>query len=193
MNHIVSTWLLLVVLAAAWAVVLVPDFMRRSSMTRRNDTMSQFSRNMSSLGRPQARGFSYTPRQNLSAPGFSSPAQAPRPAQRVSPPVGAVQATRVAPAGAPQRRSAQAQRRQEVLLALVAAAVLTFLGAVSVGGIFVAIHVVADLAFVAYLGALASVSRREAVRPNVTALRPRQELHHVVPAYASSQQRRVAR
>lgn len=159
-------------------------------MTRRNDTMSQFSRNMSSLGRPQARGFSYTPRRNFSAPGISSP----RPAQRPAAPVRPVQAARVAPAAASQRRSAQAQRRQEVLMALVAAAVLTFLGAVSVGGAFVAVHIVADLAFVAYLGALASISRREAVRSNVTAMQPRQDLHHVVPAYAStSSQRRAAR
>lgn len=164
-------------------------------MTRRNDTMSQFSRNMSSLGRPQARGFSYTPRRNFSAPGFSSPRPAPRPVQRPSAPARAAQSARVAPAVAAQRRSAQAQRRQEVLMALVAAAVLTFLGAISVGGIFVAIHIVADLAFVAYLGALASISRREAVRTNVTAMQPRQELRHVVPAYASTpqQQRRVAR
>lgn len=160
-------------------------------MTRRNDTMSQFSRNMSSLGRPQARGFSYTPRRDFSAPGFSSP----RPAQRPSAPARTAQSARVAPAVAAQRRSAQAQRRQEVLMALVAAAVLTFLVAISVGGIFVAIHIVADLAFVAYLGALASISRREAVRSNVTAMQPRQELRHVVPAYASTpqQQRRVAR
>ncbi|NLA36085.1 MAG: hypothetical protein GX868_10430 [Actinobacteria bacterium] len=151
--------------------------------------MSEFSRNMSSLGRPQARGFSYTPRRNYPAPGHS----APRPAVRPAPPQASaarnVPAARVAPAAVAQRRSAQAQRRQEVLMALVAAAVLTFLGAISVGGIFVAVHIVADLAFVAYLGALASITRREAVRGTVTAMQPRQELRHVVPAYASQRQR----
>jgi hypothetical protein len=47
----VSSWLLLFGLGVAWAVVLVPDLLRRNAASRRSDTIGQFARNLSSLER----------------------------------------------------------------------------------------------------------------------------------------------
>jgi hypothetical protein len=73
---------------------------------------------------------------------------------------------------------------------LVTAALLTFLGAVSIGGPFFIAHVLVDLALVAYLGLLLFTTRKAHIRSQVTVLYPAQE-RMVVPM--STQRQRVAR
>ncbi len=167
-----STWLLLFGLGVAWAAVLAPDVLRRMSTTRRHDPMSQFSsasRNLSNVHQLNTRDRRGTidlrPNVVQAAP------------RRVSP--------------QPGRKSAQQQRRQDVLVGLVAAAVLSFLAAISMGGIAMALHFVVDIALVAYIAALASVTKRERVRGPVVGYSNPALQRGVAAAY--DDRRRIAR
>jgi len=177
-ERIVSSWLLLFGLAVAWAVVLVPDLVRRNAASRRSDTIGQFAHKLSSLERCAPVGVNrpnvvqFPNRFGEPAPVVSAQAPRPRPAR--------------------QGRSAVQQRRQDVLSALIAAALLSFLGSVSVGGVLMVVHAVIDLALVAYLAALLTIKRREQMRAQAGVLyqSPRQ-FTGVVPAYVEP--RRAAR
>lgn len=147
--------------------------------------MGQFSRNLSSLqrqnsGYPQGYGMQ---RPVSARPLQQRQVQMHRQQRPVSPSLAPMSAA---------RRSAQQQRRQEVLMGLVAAAVLTFLGAISVGGVVVVVHAIVDVALVAYIFALASLAQRGKARSNVTTLYPSGAVQpQMVQAY--SQRQRVAR
>lgn len=183
----VSSWLLLFGLGVAWAVVLVPDLIRRNAASRRGDTIGQFARNLSSLERsgPVGVGRSnlvqFPPR--LGEPMVDLRDPAPRPA---------VARTQAPAPRQRSRRSPVQQRRQDILSALVAAALLSFLGSVSVGGVLMIVHALIDMALVLYLGALLTIKRREQMRAQVGVLyqAPRQ-FTGVVPAMVERQ--RVAR
>ncbi|HNI34866.1 MAG TPA: hypothetical protein PLV93_05670 [Microthrixaceae bacterium] len=187
----VSSWLLLFGLGVAWAVVLVPDMIRRNVASRRSDTIGQFARNLGSLQQSAPVGVG---RSNLvHFPNrLAEPMAEPRPLERVPQPVRSA-----APAERGQRRSPVQQRRQDVLTALVAAAVLSFLGSISIGGALIAVNAVIDVAFVLYLGALLLVTRREKLRSQVGVLyqAPHQfsaaQFGRPMPAYVERQ--RVAR
>lgn len=184
----VSSWLLLFGLGVAWAVVLVPDVIRRNAASRRSDTIGQFARNLSSLERSAPVGVN---RSNLVQ--FPSRLAEPTidlrdPARpTVTPAV-----RRPAPANARQRgrRTPVQQRRQDILSGLIAAALLSFLGSVSLGGPLLVVHVVIDVALVVYLGLLLAVTRREKLRAQVgTLYQTPQFVGGVVPAYADRRQR----
>ena len=68
------------------------------------------------------------------------------------------------PALAPRTAHEAARRRREVMIALVAAAVLTFFAAVAIGGVAVLAHVVVDLALASYAYALVQRRNEEAER-----------------------------
>lgn len=187
-----SSWLLLFGLGVAWAVVLVPDLIRRNAASRRSDTIGQFARNLSSLERSAPVGVN---RSNLVQ--FPSRLEDPMAALGQPARPRAVDASR-APQQVrsqdprAQRRSPVQQRRQDVLSALIAAAVLSFLGSVSVGGVLVILHAVVDVALIAYLGALMMVTRREKMRAQVGVLyQTPNQFSGVMPAYVERQ--RVAR
>lgn len=181
-----SSWLLLFGLGVAWAVVLVPDLLRRNAASRRSDTIGQFARNLSSLERSAPVGGS---RSNLVQfpTRFDDPmADLGRPAQHAAAPRQAAQR-----AGSTQRprRSAVQQRRQDILSALIAAALLSFLGSVSVGGILMVVHAVIDIALVLYLGALLTIKRREQMRAQVGVLyQAPHQFNGVMPAMVERQQ-----
>ena len=196
----VSSWLLLFGLGVAWAAVLVPDMVRRNAASRRSDTIGQFARNLSSLDRSAPLGVQRSnlvqfptrnqPQRFQSSPGepvvdLRDPAcpTVSRPAQPSAP-------------GAPRqrpRRSAVQQRRQDILSSLIAAALLSFLGSVSAGGILVTVHAAIDVCLVLYLSALLVVTRREKVRAQVGVLyQPPTQFTGVVPAMVDQRQR-VAR
>ena len=79
------------------------------------------------------------------------------------------------------------QRRQDILSALIAAALLSFLGSVSVGGILMVVHAVIDIALVLYLGALLTIKRREQMRAQVGVLyQAPQQFNSVMPALGLS-------
>jgi hypothetical protein len=79
--------------------------------------------------------------------------------------------SRVAPAAAqrakaepeePTRRTSH-HRRQEILVGLGAAALLTFLATISFGGVWLAVHLLVDLIFVGYLGLVLMFTRSQPV------------------------------
>ena len=67
----------------------------------------------------------------------------------------------------PQRapRQTAAQRRQELVTGLGAAALLTFLATITFGGAWLAVHLLVDLLFVAYLGLILMVTKQPSARP----------------------------
>jgi hypothetical protein len=68
------------------------------------------------------------------------------------------------PALAPRTPHEAARRRRDVLVALVAAAAVTFLAAIAIGGVAVLVHVVVDLALAAYGYAVVQRRNEEAER-----------------------------
>lgn len=153
-------------LAVLWAIVLVPDLVRRGASFRRVDPIGQFAKNRSVLGRTSAvrgRGARATESViDLRGPGPVRYVASERP---------------VAPAVRAPRRSRAEQRRQDVLTALVAAALMTFLGYTAFGGPMLAVHVVADVLLVAYVGLWLAVTKRDRQRAGVSSLYAPTPLH----------------
>lgn len=186
-----SSWLLLFGLAVAWAVVLVPDFVRRNAASRRSDTIGQFARNLGALGESQPVGVR-RPANVVQFPQvqrYAEPTYEPAVDLRGPRPVAQRNAARPAPR--PAARTRAQQRRKDVLAALVAAAVLTFLCSISVGGAFVMLNAVVLVALAAYVAAFALVTRKEKLRSQVGQLYSPQ-FSGVAPAYVDQRQR-VAR
>lgn len=163
----------LVILALLWAAVLVPDFVQRSQERSRSDSIGSFARQLSTLS--QTSPSSRTRPMVVRSEQFRHDTPA-RPAHRAARPAGVTPEV--------------AKRRQDVVVGLISAALITFLGAVSVGGPMLAIHVVIDLMLVAYLGLLLFVTRKAQQRASVTVLYSRHD--QAVMATAPRRQR-VAR
>ena len=166
----VSSWLLLFGLGVAWAVVLVPDLVRRNVSSRRNDTIGQFARGLSTLERTRPVG------GHRSHAGSFGSAPFGRSSNQV---IDLRGATPVVTARTPvlqgnRRRTPTQQRRVDILSGLVTAALLTFLASVSLGGIATTLNLVVDVLLVAYIGALLSVTRRERTRAHTGVAFPSQ-------------------
>ena len=143
----------LVGLGIMWALVLVPDVVRRSrTSNRRTDSMLNFSRQLSVLERA-------TPVHNDNVVHIR---QYGRPVPQYG---------QVAPAGITKMTHADAQRRrQDVLTALAGAAVVSFLAILAFGGPMIFLHAVIDLMLVAYVVAMLTSTRRNRVRSHVSVL-----------------------
>ena len=183
--------LALVGLAVLWAIVLVPDVIRRGAASRRSDSIGNFARQLSVLDS------SPRPRSNvLPFDSSASRVRNPQPVQPLQPRGGSVHTMnqpvrRTVQSATAGVRSPMQQRRQDVLTVLVAAAGLTFLGTISFGGPMVALNALCDIALVLYLAAMMTLGRRVA-RPQVTARTyayPLTSLNSVVPVMS---QRRAA-
>lgn len=140
-------------LAVVWAIVLAPEVLRRTSGMRRVDPVHAFHRQMSSLDRPGSRP-SARPGSNVID--LRGPARTARPMQRPTSaryggPVQRPVPQRHRPAARAIVSPRTQKRRQDVLIVLVAAAVLTLLCAVAFGGAFLALHLLADVLLVAYV------------------------------------------
>jgi hypothetical protein len=163
-------------LAVLWAIVLAPDILRRRHTRRSADSITTFSRHLSMLertnsGRPASRSVgsfaapaarrrptgtpTFGPAHMGTVVEFSPRAGRPAPAQR---PVRTA-ADRRAPRPAP--RTSAAQRRQEVIVGLGAAALLSLLAMLAFGGVMLILHLVIDVALIAYLALALQVSRTE--------------------------------
>ncbi|HEX7095359.1 MAG TPA: hypothetical protein VF183_05715 [Acidimicrobiales bacterium] len=125
------TFIAIVLLAAAWAALLLPDLRGRGS-SRRSDSIKNFSRQLSTIERTR--------------PGNRPSARVVAFPHRGVAPVAGVRHG-VAPRSVAPRSSAQArQRRRNVLLALLALSVLSLAAGVIVTPLFFVVHVVADVA-----------------------------------------------
>ena len=191
--------LALVGLAVLWAIVLVPDLIRRSAASRRSDTIGNFSRTLSVLDANPATRSNVLPFAARRPQGHPTPARAlGQPVQPLLAPTSAQQSMsqpvrRVDPnrSHQPAGKSRAQQRRHEVLIVLAAAAALTFLGTISFGGPMLVLNAVCDVLLVAYLLAMMAVARKE-TNPQIA----RQTIAYQMPAYSGvvpvAQQRRVA-
>jgi hypothetical protein len=202
-------------LAALWVAVLLPDFLRRRSTRRTGDSISNFTHHLSVLersnplagprrsprvgspriGRPVApirQSHSNVasiapriarPRNGAMGTAQRSPRPASAPAERG--PVSAGAARGPVQSGRMTRSQAQ-QRRQDVIVALSAAVLLTLLATVAFGGAMLYVQLVVDVLLVAYLGLLLFAPRRSAKSASkVTYLTPA-PARPVVPAHQRS-------
>ena len=132
----VST-LVLLGLAVVWAIVLLPEALKRISKARSGDSIRSFNSHLSSLQRPAASGSNVIE--------LRSPQRQARPAGR--------------PAAGPAPVSpAVRRRRQEVLTVLGSASVLTLLCSVAFGGPFLLLFLLSAALLVAYVVALYQVT-----------------------------------
>ncbi len=163
-----TTFVILIALALLWGIVLVPPWIKkRSHRSTSADAIAVFSQQLSRLER-----------------GSVDPSRAPvlplRPAATGSLANGPTQAERQAalhgrPGGMPVPKSADdaRRRRRSVLLGLAAAAFVTLLGAIGIGGAFIALHLLVDIALLGYVMLLVQYQRRlEEVHYKVRPIRP---------------------
>jgi hypothetical protein len=125
---------LLLVLAIAWAAVLLPPYLRKRRHARLGDSISLFNRHLSVLERTAPTGStsaSLSPMANSAA----SPLPVPR---------SAIEAQ---------------QRRREVLAVMGAAVLVSLAGAALIGGLFVVLHVLIDIVALGYVVLLARLKR----------------------------------
>jgi len=139
-------------LAVVWAVVLLPEVLRKLSGLRGSDTIRSFNQQLAVLDRSG----------NRRADRSLAPAS---PSNVID--LGSRNRRAAAPAARPVSPAVR-RRRQEVLTVLGSAALLTLLCTVAFGGAFLALHLLADALLVGYVVALARVSQQApAARPAV--------------------------
>ncbi len=125
---------LLLVLAIAWAAVLLPPYLRKRRHARLGDSISLFNRHLSVLERTAPTGSTSSSLSPL-ANGAAAPLPVPRSA-------------------------IEAQQRRREVLAIMGAAILVSLAAAAlIGGVFVIVHVLIDVIALAYVGMLARLKR----------------------------------
>ncbi len=149
----VST-LVLLGLAVVWAIVLLPEVLKRVSKARSGDSIQSFNSQLSSLQRRPAGGSNVVDlrsAQRRAQPGRAGarPTAGPRSAGRPAP----------VPATVSQ---AVCRSRQEVLTVLGSASVLTLLCSVAFGGPFLLLFLISAGLLVAYVFALYQVTNAAA-------------------------------
>ena len=183
------TTLVFLGLAVLWAIVLLPELLRKLSGVRSSDSIRSFNQQLSVLDRSGARPSGSNvidlraPRSRASAPAERRGRPAPDRARTGRP-------RTAAPRSAPS--PAMRKRRQEVITVLASAAALTLLCAVAFGlTAFVLLHVVADILLVAYLVLLSQAN--QAVRaPAPGTARDDRHVVRTSPMASVPQARRVA-
>jgi cytochrome c-type biogenesis protein CcmH/NrfG len=125
------TFIAIVLLAAAWAALLLPDLRRRGrGPSRRSDSIATFNRQLSTIDRAR-------PGQRPSARVVAFPHRAGAPIHRN---------TRPGKTTAPRSNAQARQRRQTLLFALVALAVVTLAAGVLLTPMFLVLHLMVDAA-----------------------------------------------
>lgn len=150
------TTLVFLGLAVLWAIVLLPEVIRKVSGSRRSsDSIRSFNRQLSVLdrsGRTAARSSART--ASLGRSNVIDLRERQRPSMNAA-------ASRQAPAGvAPSVR----RRRQEVLTTLGVAALLTLLCTVAFGGPFLMLHLVCAGLLVGYIVLLSTAGKTAPAR-----------------------------
>lgn len=131
--------MLFLILVAAWAIFLVPSFVRNRSESRPGSSVVSFKQGLDVLGR--------------AAPGSSLP--------RMRPPMASTTGT------VPTRARAMARkRRRDVLFVLGGVAAFTFLLALAFGGSMILLHLAADAALGGYVYLLVQMRKAAVERAN---------------------------
>lgn len=141
-------------LAVVWAIVLLPEVLRKLSGVRSSDTIRSFNQQLAVLGRSGSRR---APERRAPSLGTDSYSNVIDLGSRTGGPARPVATPRPVPASV--RR-----RRQEVLMVLGAAAVLTLLCTVAFGGLFLVLHLLADAMLITYIVMLAKLNQATAAR-----------------------------
>ena len=136
------TILVLFILAGVWAAVLLPPWLQNRSESRPADSITSFRRQLSVLSR--SNGTAYGSMGNHLPGAQALPVYAP---------------SRLAMSRADARR-----RRRDVLFTLLAAAGLTLLLGVVLGGPVLLLHLAVDVLVVAYVASLVRVQKLAAER-----------------------------
>jgi hypothetical protein len=164
------TFVVLFILAVAWAVYLV-NWARSRSEHRSVDSISRFNQHLSVLERtsPTANVRIAGPAPQRNGVSLARPAFAPVPSQR--------------PSSMTLRQARE--RRKNVLLALMGAVMVTLAGAVALGGKLVYVNLVVDVLLVAYLALLIQTRRAaDERRAKVRYLQPTIDLTDSAPRHA---------
>jgi len=134
--------LVVVILAIAWAAVLVPPVVRARARNRPADSVSEFHRRVNVLRRTGGFAPATPPAPRTEAPVLVAPAYRPR-----------------------SSRSLARRRRHDVFVTLLAAVVATgVLGFVPILRVLWIFHAVADVLFVTYIALLIRLRNVEAER-----------------------------
>lgn len=130
----------LLILVIAWVIVLAPPLLRSRGELRRSDSIGSFHHSLGVLGRTQSfDGGASSPKMRTSGP--------------LTPPLAARMGTTAMPQTTASQRSAE--RRREVFTVLGAAATVTLLAAVTIGGPMWGLHIFADLLLGSYAALVA--------------------------------------
>jgi hypothetical protein len=168
----------------------ISDFSRHLSVLERSNPVTESSRSGRRIGairRPSSNVIPFSPRgetapapaatyRSASATATATAAVASPVTRRpaVAPSASPARSPRPAAAlpTAPTTKSAAQRRRQDVIVALGAAALLSFLATLAFGGAVLVLHLMIDLALVGYLAMVLRTTRRPSARSNVAYLAP---------------------
>ncbi len=147
------TFIAIVLLAGAWAAILLPDLRNRGGAPRRNNSVKSFNQQLSGLDRTRPQGM-YRPGMSSRAPiaRRESPMYAPRPRGTAARPGAPTPAGRVRPnpplvarsSTMPRTRAEAAKRRLATVSVLATLALLTLVGGVLLSRTLLFAHVVVD-------------------------------------------------
>jgi hypothetical protein len=152
----VTTLLVLVILGLIWGAVLLPPYLQNRREHRPGDSIASFRHQLSVIERATPEGRA---RANAYGYGRSEWAQ-PTPITAARPRAGRAVAARPAPR--PAAMSMARKRRRDVFLTLLAAVPVTFVLAFAMGGMVWMLQLVADVAFVGYVGLLVKLQQEAA-------------------------------
>lgn len=162
--HPLITTVLLLGIAIAWIVILVPPMVRGRAPRRRTGSGVDFQTALGKLDASRNKSASVTPLR-------ASPAARPgaRPGHSLAPPPSVLEQLLSVPENADEGR----RRRRDVILALAGLSALTLVVALVLGGAAVFVHLLVDVALVGYVMAVAQRQRLANERlEKVTPLRP---------------------
>ena len=150
--------LVLIGLAIVWAIVIFPDVARWVSQNRRGDSIRTFNTQLSSLGRSRPAGDNVIDlRDRMVRPvaggsGLRAPARNSRSTSPGPTPIRSAATAAPPAASAPRALSPTVRkRRQDVLVSLGAASLLTLLATIAFGPFFLYVHLLTDALLVGYL------------------------------------------
>jgi len=152
--------LVLVILGLIWGFVLIPPYLQTRRESRPSDSIASFRQQLSVLERTTPGGRSSN-LARLDVGRYEIPRYDPR--SNVSQLAGRSAGGR-RPSQAAMRRAEARRRRRDVFVTLLGAVGVSFLLAVVLGGSVWMLHLIIDVAFVAYVAMLVSIQQQSAER-----------------------------
>jgi len=145
--------LVLMILGLIWGFVLIPPYLQSRRESRPGDSIASFRQQLRVLERTTPGSSSLS---RLDVGRYEAPRYDPRSN------VAQLAGRRPAPSQAAMRRSEIRRRRRDVFVTLLGAVAVTLLLAVAVGGTVWMLHLLIDVAFVAYVAMLVSLQQQSA-------------------------------